>query len=205
MTKQLVIVSIDQDLIDLLLSESSYEIIGVIDRNSSSGACGLPVLGSDEQWHDLQRRYPGIGVVLAVDPCAKRKRLAGWYGLDRLVFVRGEGSYVSPRASFGRGVIIQRGVTVSAGVVIGDACKLNIDAAVHHDCQVGDFCTLAPGSRLLGNVQVGAETYVGAGAVVLPRVRIGAGAIIGAGAVVTQNVPDGMTMIGVPARGRMTT
>ena len=41
---------------------------------------------------------------------------------------------------------------------------------------------------------------VGIGAVVLPRVSIGHDAIVGGGAVVTADVPDGATVVGVPAK-----
>jgi serine acetyltransferase len=34
----------------------------------------------------------------------------------------------------------------------------------------------------------------------LPRIRIGKDAIVGAGAVVISDVPDGVTVVGVPAR-----
>jgi serine acetyltransferase len=36
--------------------------------------------------------------------------------------------------------------------------------------------------------------------VVLPDITVGAGATVGAGSVVIQNVPEGATVFGVPAR-----
>jgi acetyltransferase-like isoleucine patch superfamily enzyme len=50
-----------------------------------------------------------------------------------------------------------------------------------------------------GNVSVGEEAFIGANATVLQNRRIGSRAIIGAGAVVTKDVPEGVTVTGVPA------
>ena len=41
---------------------------------------------------------------------------------------------------------------------------------------------------------------IGSGATILCGVTIGVGAMVGAGAVVTADVPDGATVMGVPAR-----
>jgi len=41
---------------------------------------------------------------------------------------------------------------------------------------------------------------IGSGAVLIPDVEVGDGATVGAGAVVTRSVPDGATVVGVPAR-----
>lgn len=41
---------------------------------------------------------------------------------------------------------------------------------------------------------------IGTGAIILPGLTIGVEAIVGAGAVVTEDVPDGMTVVGNPAR-----
>lgn len=41
---------------------------------------------------------------------------------------------------------------------------------------------------------------IGGGAVILPGITIGAGAVVGAGSVVTKDVPNGMTVIGNPAK-----
>ena len=53
---------------------------------------------------------------------------------------------------------------------------------------------------LTGRVKIGQEVEIGSGAVLIPDVEVGAGATVGAGAVVTRSVPDGATVVGVPAR-----
>jgi acetyltransferase EpsM len=51
-----------------------------------------------------------------------------------------------------------------------------------------------------GGVHVGEGTWIGAGAVVKQGINIGSWCMIGAGAVVVNDVPDGLTVVGVPAR-----
>jgi len=53
---------------------------------------------------------------------------------------------------------------------------------------------------LAGNVEIGEGTLIGMGAAILPHVKIGKWCKIGAGAVVVKDVPDGRTVIGVPAK-----
>jgi acetyltransferase-like isoleucine patch superfamily enzyme len=68
-----------------------------------------------------------------------------------------------------------------------------------HDFSDASAAVLAQG-RVSRGVSVGAGAWLGAGVKVLDGVRIGERAIIGAGAVVRQDVPDGATAVGVPAR-----
>jgi serine acetyltransferase len=49
-------------------------------------------------------------------------------------------------------------------------------------------------------VAIGTGVLIGTGAQILQYLHIGPGATVGAGAVVTRNVPEGLTVIGVPAR-----
>jgi acetyltransferase-like isoleucine patch superfamily enzyme len=53
---------------------------------------------------------------------------------------------------------------------------------------------------LSGEVIVGPGTHIGTGATVMQGAKIGAGVTVGAGAVVIGPVPDGKTVVGVPAR-----
>jgi serine O-acetyltransferase len=86
------------------------------------------------------------------------------------------------------------GVVVHDNVVLGARVRLwhNVTLAVR----------AKPGSE--HRIVVGDDVMIGANAVVItPRqgsVHIGAGARIGAGAVVTTDVPEGATVVGVPAR-----
>lgn len=110
-------------------------------------------------------------------------------------------SWVSPRAALGGGVFVAAMAAVNPGAEIGDDCILNTSCSVDHDCQIGRHTHLCPGVRLAGGVKVGEYTTIGTGACVLPGVRIGDHVLVGAGAVVTRDVPDGITVVGVPARG----
>ena len=59
-----------------------------------------------------------------------------------------------------------------------------------------------PGASVSGDVSIGTESLNGAGAIVLKKVKIGHKAAVGAGAVVVNDVADGATVLGIPARPR---
>ena len=197
--KLLAIVSNDKEVTDLIEHCGGYRVLGVFDKDSSVDTGGVPYLGTDEQWQPVRARHEGLRVALAVDPPELKKALLIHYGKAVLETLISPDSYVSRSAELSPGCIVQRGVKILPGARIGMACKVNINATVHHDTSVGECCTLAPGCQLLGSVQVDDEVYVGAGAIVLPHVHIGLGATIGAGAVVVENVSSGSTVVGVPA------
>ncbi len=89
---------------------------------------------------------------------------------------------------------------IGDGVKIGDNVLVNTGAIIEHDCAISDHVHIAPGAILCGNVTVGEGAHIGAGAVVRQGIRIGAWAIVGCGAVVIKDVPDGVTVVGNPAR-----
>lgn len=96
------------------------------------------------------------------------------------------GDYGS-RIEVGEGSNIQEGVCVHVGAttptVIGRGCTVGHGAIVHG-------CTIGDGS------------LVGMGAVVIDGARVGKHCLVGAGALVTgtADIPDGMLVIGSPAR-----
>lgn len=75
------------------------------------------------------------------------------------------------------------------------------DSAIGDECVIRQGVTL--GLRRIGEDAapvLGRRVDVGAGAKILGAIRVGDGACIGANAVVLQDVPDGMTAVGIPAR-----
>ena len=58
---------------------------------------------------------------------------------------------------------------------------------------------VSPGAHLGGCVQIGRASWIGIGASVRELKVIGEQVMVGAGAAVVGNVPDGVTVTGVPA------
>jgi len=65
---------------------------------------------------------------------------------------------------------------------------------------VGDLCTISPGANIASHVVIGSGARIGMGANIIENVQIGANSIIGAGSLITQDVPDRVKIIGMPAR-----
>jgi sugar O-acyltransferase (sialic acid O-acetyltransferase NeuD family) len=200
MIPRAVMVGVDKDLVDVIITENIAELVGIFNPRDEGDILGVPGIGDDAEWPRWSSTHPDAAAIVSVDVPAMRRRLAREYGLDRALTVIAAGAGISRHAQVGNGCIVQRGVMISADAVIGDSVKINMGAQIHHDCRVGSFSTIAPGACLLGAVTVCEQVFIGANATVLPHRRVGPHAVVGAGAVVTNDVPEGTTVTGVPAR-----
>lgn len=107
---------------------------------------------------------------------------------------------ISAHADIGVGNVIMANVVVNVDAKIGDACIVNTAATVDHGCIIDDGVHISPGVHLAGQVEVGKHSWVGIGATVTQLVVIGENVTIGAGSVAIENIPDGKTAIGIPAK-----
>tara|TARA_B100001250_G_scaffold387433_1_gene384826 strand:+ start:338 stop:994 length:657 start_codon:yes stop_codon:yes gene_type:complete len=107
---------------------------------------------------------------------------------------------VSQYATIGSGSIINSGAIVSPNAEIKSHCIIHSGSVIEHDCVIDDYVNIAPGVILAGRVHVGQRSYLYAGSTVIPGVNIGNDVIVGAGAVVLHDIPDGKTVVGVPAK-----
>ncbi|MFC1536570.1 acetyltransferase [Pseudomonadota bacterium] len=110
-------------------------------------------------------------------------------------------AWISPSARLAEGCVVMANATVQADVQLGRGCIVNTGASVDHDGVLGDGVHVCPGVSLGGDVQVGRGSWLGIGASVIQGVRIGEHVTVGAGAVVISDISDGMTVVGVPAKG----
>lgn len=139
-------------------------------------------------------------VVLGIGDGRVRHRLA----TD--LAVRWASPLVHPLASSGADVELGDGTVVAAGarltthIAIGAHSYVGPNATIGHDAVLGTCVTVLPGATVSGAVSLGDDVTIGTGANLRQGVSVGVGAVVGAGAVVVDDVPAGITVVGVPAR-----
>lgn len=107
---------------------------------------------------------------------------------------------VSRSAKLGVGTVACVQSAIDIDSTIGMGVIINAGATIAHDCILGDGVHVSPGGRVSGGVTVGECTWLGSGAIVKELVSIGRKVIVGAGSVVIRDVPDQVTVVGVPSR-----
>jgi serine O-acetyltransferase len=99
---------------------------------------------------------------------------------------------IHPGATIGRRFFIDHG----CGVVIGETAEIGNDVTLYHGVTLGGVSWNA-GKR---HPTLCDGVMVGAGAKILGPVIVGKSARVGANSVVIQNIPDSMTVVGIPGR-----
>lgn len=138
--------------------------------------------------------YPGVHAVIwhrAANAMWRRglrfpARLVSWFA--RLV----TNVDVHPGATIGERFFIDHG----AGVVVGETAEIGDDVTLYHGVTLGGT-SWSPGKR---HPTLESGVLVGAGAKILGAVTVGAGCRVGANSVVVNDVPPGMTVVGIPGR-----
>lgn len=102
------------------------------------------------------------------------------------------GIEIHPGANIGRRFFIDHGM----GVVIGETAEIGDDCTLYHGVTLGGT-SWSKGKR---HPTLGNGVVIGAGAKVLGPIRVGDNARVGSNAVVVKDVPDGATVVGIPAR-----
>ena len=122
-----------------------------------------------------------------------------WHLAGRFVSHLGRiatGIEIHPGARIGRRLFIDHGM----GVVIGETAEVGDDCTLYHGVTLGGTRPTRDQVSQKRHPTVGDHVIIGSGAQVLGPFRVGNGARVGAAAVVLQEVPDGATMVGNPAR-----
>ena len=107
---------------------------------------------------------------------------------------------VSSTAQLGSGISIMPNVVVNSKTVLGNGVILNTSCSVDHDCKLAAGAHIAPGAHLAGNISIGICSLVGIGSSIVQGKVVGNYAVIGAGSAVISNIPDNVTVVGVPSK-----
>lgn len=192
-------------VLDIVRQAGVHRPVGFIDADPAKAGTqilGMPVLGPVNLMTRLRKLHNVTAAIVAIGDNRTRMRYAQLVleeGLE-LVSAIHPSAIVSPTASIGRNVVVGPGAVINTEARIGDSVIVNSSAVVEHECRIEAGVHLCPGSLLAGRVHLESGAFVGMGAKVLPCLRIGAFATVGAGAVVREDVPEGTTAVGVPAR-----
>jgi UDP-3-O-[3-hydroxymyristoyl] glucosamine N-acyltransferase len=89
---------------------------------------------------------------------------------------------------------------VIGSTIIGAGTKIDNLVHVAHGVKIGRNCLIVAGVVIGGSCEIGDNVYIGIGAMIKNKIRIGNNAVIGMGAVVLKDVPDGVTVVGNPAK-----
>jgi len=158
-----------------------------------------------KSWEDLQEHFAqnspdfvlGVSGQKARKFCAEKAASLG----GKLCSIISKHALIGDfGVSIANGACILSHAIITTDVEIGEGTLINKAAIISHDAIIGSYCEISPGARVLGRTKVGDRTEVGTNAVILPDVLVGCDCRIGAGAVVTKNVPDGLTIVGIPAK-----
>lgn len=113
---------------------------------------------------------------------------------------------IHPTVQFHRSCRFHEGVTVSAGTIatvnveIGAFAMVNLTCTIGHETTIGEGTVINPLCAISGGVKLGKRVLVGTHASILQYVEVGNDAVIGSGAMVNKNVPEAVTVAGVPAK-----
>lgn len=109
------------------------------------------------------------------------------------------GIEIHPAVRIGKRFFIDHGM----GVVIGETAEIGDDVTLYHDVTLGGVAPAVDSDSQRERKRhptLEDGVILGSGAQILGPITIGANARVGANAVVTKDVPEGVTVVGIPAR-----
>ena len=82
-------------------------------------------------------------------------------------------------------------------------CNAKFGVAIEDEVQIGSHCSIYSISTIddkVGEVVLKRNCRIGTHSTIMPGVTVGGNAVVGAHSFVNRDVPDGVTVVGVPAK-----
>lgn len=182
-------------------SESGFQVAGFVE-NMDRARCADTLDELPIHWIDDVGEYVSTHLAVCGLGTTHRSRFTDQAEAHGLGFA----TVIHPSARIARSGVVEEGSIVSVAAVvaahtrIGRHVLINRGSLIGHHTEVGDYVSIQSGANVAGSCTIGEATYIGMSAVVLDHIAIGSHSVVGAGAVVTEDVPDNVQVVGVPAR-----
>jgi sugar O-acyltransferase (sialic acid O-acetyltransferase NeuD family) len=143
-----------------------------------------------------------IKIVIATGEPKYRKKIYNLiqedgYELESIICLS---SYIGERTRIDKGTIVFPNVYISNDTVIGCNCIVHANAKVESGCIVKDNTFVSSGAFVGADTELGDSVFVGPNSALFDHISIGNNSLIGIGSVVTDSVPNGVIVVGNPAR-----
>ncbi|MDR6570401.1 acetyltransferase [Chitinophaga ginsengisegetis] len=183
----------------LITQIGQYNIRGFVDITARPGIMVgdqlVEIIGEDDL-HQLN----GVSLAVGIGNPQINKKLTDIFG-EKFDFP----NLIHPNVvadfrfiSWGRGNIVTANSVFTTDVKIGSFNIFN-QTTVGHDAEIGNCNVFNPSVTVSGFVKIGDTNLMGVKSTILESRTVGSNAIVGAAALVVKNVPDSVTVIGVPA------
>jgi sugar O-acyltransferase (sialic acid O-acetyltransferase NeuD family) len=175
--------------------------VGYLDKDPTlwgKDFLNLTVLGSENNLSSIS--HDAVIVAIGDNRMRKERYEALRENGESFVSACHPRAIIAPDVVLGPGAVIMAGAVVNTGSIIKENVILNTGCTVDHHAEIGAHVHIAPGCHLGGQVVVKEGTLLGIGSIVMPQKTVGSWATVGAGSLVKTDVPDLITVVGVPAR-----
>jgi UDP-perosamine 4-acetyltransferase len=194
-------------LMDTLVHQS-HNILGITSPDSNNldhnyNLFDIPIIGNDDEILNYGTNsiylVNGVGMMPGNNThCQLYDKFKNYgYTFARVIH---PSAVLAANVKIKEGVQIMAGSIIQTGVIVGENTIINTRVAIDHDSYIDKHVHLSPGATISGGVSIGEGAFIGAGSTIIQGIKIAAYCVIGAGSVVTQNVSEGATVMGVPAR-----
>jgi sugar O-acyltransferase (sialic acid O-acetyltransferase NeuD family) len=185
----------------LIGDREGLQIVAVLDDNSGLWGHAFKDLMIDGPIEKINQLSID-GAIVAIGNNRSRRHVFG-HLIDLnmpLINAIHPSAIIAQHSYWGQGIVVCANAVVNIDNHIGDNTILNTACTIDHDCVLEAHVHIAPGVHVAGAVRIGEGTLVGIGSSIIPQRTIGQWVTVGAGSVVIENVPDQVTVAGVPAR-----
>lgn len=193
-------------VIDILEQVGKYEIVGITTQNPGvdNSFMNYPILGTDELLPSLFEKgikYAANGVGGFTENRLRKRVFEKIKSMGfEFITVIHPSSTISPHVKIGEGSVIFAEVVINPDVLIGKNVIIATNSSIDHETVIGDHALISAGVTVGGNDNIGEGALLAIGSVIVSGKLVGKYSLVAAGAVVVNDVPDGTTVAGVPAR-----